>query len=208
MTMRHLLTPLFLVLALALALPALAQASPDDVLSDCNEDESIDGKHSDKDKRAAIKRMPREMREYTDCEQIIAASINDGKTATASGSGGSGGGGAGGAGGGGSGGSFDPDTNGDGVVSDQEQAAADKRKRQLAQAATEDQLGERQSDSAPAAALDTDDTANGMSLPAVLALVALLLLALAGGAYVLWRRNPELLRRVPLPSVPSRFRRS
>ncbi|HZI90161.1 MAG TPA: hypothetical protein VFD31_00870 [Thermoleophilaceae bacterium] len=178
-----------------LAFPALAQASPDNVLRDCNADESIDEKHSDADKRAALKKMPGEMREYTDCEQVIAASIGSGKKkAESSGGGGSGFGEDDGAGGG-----IDPDANGDGVVSPAEREAANKRKRQLAQADTERQLGDRQTDSLKAGAVDGSDTANGLSLPAVLALVALLLLTLGAGLYVLWRRNPELLRRVPIP---------
>jgi len=196
MTIRHLITPLFLFAVLAF--PALAQASPDDVLRDCNEDESIDEKHSDADKRAAIKKMPGEMKEYTDCERIIAASIGGGKGANSSGGGGSGFGEGDGAGGSGAG--FNPDTNGDGVVSGAEREAAEKRKRQLAKANTERrQLGDRPTDPLEAGALDTSDTANGLSLPAILALVALLLLTLGAGLYVLWRRNPELLRRVPIP---------
>lgn len=183
-----------------LAFPALAQATPDDVLRDCNADESIDEKHSDKDKRAALKKMPGEMKEYTDCEQVIAASIGSGKKkAKSSGGGGSGFGEDDGTGAGGSGGDIDPDANGDGVVSAAERDAANNRKRELAQADTERQLGDRQTDALKAGAADGSDTANGLSLPAVLALVALLLLTLGAGLYVLWRRNPELLRRVPIP---------
>lgn len=196
MTIRHLIAPMFLFAVLAF--PALAQATPDDVLRDCNADESIDEKHSDADKRAALKKMPGEMKEYTDCEQVIAASIGSGKKkANSSGGGGSGFGEDDGTGAGGSGG--DIDANGDGVVSAAERDAANKRKRQLAQADTERQLGDRQTDSLKAGAADGSDTANGLSLPAVLALVALLLLTLGAGLYVLWRRNPELLRRVPIP---------
>jgi len=191
MTFRHFIAPMLLFAVLAF--PALAQASPDDVLRDCNADESVDDKHSDADKRAALKKMPGEMKEYTDCEQVIAASIGGGKNASSSGNGGSGFGE-----GDGAGGSFDPDTNGDGVVSPAERDAANKRKRQLAQADTERQLGDRQTDPLKAGAVDSD-TANGLSLPAILALLALLLLTLGAGLYVLWRRNPELLRRVPLP---------
>jgi len=196
MTIRHFIAPIFLIAVLAF--PALAQASPDDVLRDCNADESIDEKHSDADKRAALKKMPGEMKEYTDCERIIAASIGGGKKgANSSGGGGSGFGEGDGAGGSGAG--FNPDTNGDGVVSGAEREAAEKRKRQLAEANTERQLGDRPTDPLEAGALDTSDTANGLSLPAILALVALLLLTLGAGLYVLWRRNPELLRRVPIP---------
>ena len=197
MTMRHFIAPILLVFALAF--PALAQATPNDVLRDCNADESIDEKHSDKDKRAAIKKMPGEMKEYTDCKNIIAASIGNGKKANASG----GGGGVGDDGAGA--GSFDPDTNGDGVVSAPERRAADKRERQQARADRERQLGDRQTDPVEAGAVG-NDTNNGLSLPAVLALVALVLLALGAGLYALWRRNPELLRRLSLPSVPNPFR--
>ena len=191
MTIRHSIAPLLLFAVLAF--PALAQASPDDVLRDCNADESIDEKHSDADKRAALKKMPGEMKEYTECEQVIAASLGGGKKANSSGTGGSGFGQGDGAGG------IDPDTNGDGVVSGAEREAAEKRKRQLAQADTERQLGDRQTDPLQAGAADGRETANGLSLPAILALLALVLLTLGAGLYALWRRNPELLRRVPLP---------
>ncbi len=198
MTIRHFIAPIFLFAVLAF--PALAQASPDDVLRDCNADESIDEKHSDADKRAALKTMPGEMKEYTDCEQVIKASINDGKADSSSGGGSSGGGGGA--------GPIDPDANGDGVVSPVEREAAAKRKRQRAQADTERQLGDRQTDPTQAGAVNASDTANGLSLPAILALVALGLLALGAGLYALWRRNPELLRRISLPSVANPFRRS
>jgi len=187
MTIRHFIAPLFLFAVLAF--PALAQASPDDVLRDCNADESIDEKHSDADKRAALRKMPGEMKEYTDCEAEISSSLT--KPADDS----DGGGGSA----GGSGGGFNPDTNGDGVVSPAERIAAEKRKSELAQAATERQLGDRQTDPAQAGSLESGDSTGGLSLPAILALVALLLIALGAGLYALWRRNPEFMRRVPIP---------
>jgi len=191
MTMRHLITPILLVTALAF--PALAQATPDDVLSDCAVDGSVDEKHSDKDKRAALRNVPGDVKEYTDCEAEIAASIaGKGKSSSNPGEG---------DGTGGSGGSFDPDTNGDGVVSPAERAAADKRERELAR--LDGQLADRGVDPRDAAAFADTDAASGLSLPAILALVALSLLTLGAGLYVLWRRNPELLRRVQIP-----FRRS
>ena len=186
MTIRHFISPLFLIFVLAF--PALAQASPDDVLRDCAADGSVDGKHSNKDKRAALRKMPGEMKEYTDCEAEISSSLT--KPADDS----DGGGGSA----GGSGGGFNPDTNGDGVVSPAERIAAEKRKSELAQAATERQLGDRQTDPAQAGSLESGST-GGLSLPAILALVALLLIALGAGLYALWRRNPEFMRRVPIP---------
>jgi len=187
MTIRHLITPLFLFAVLAF--PALAQASPDDVLRDCAADGSVDEKHSNKDKRAALRKMPGEMKEYTDCEAEISSSLT--KPADDS----DGGGGSA----GGSGGGFNPDTDGDGVVSPAERIAAEKRKSELAQAATERQLGDRQTDPAQAGSLESGDSTGGLSLPAILALVALLLIALGAGLYALWRRNPEFMRRVPIP---------
>ena len=187
MTIRHFISPLFLIFVLAF--PALAQASPDDVLRDCAADGSVDGKHSNKDKRAALRKMPGEMKEYTDCEAEISSSLT--KPADDS----DGGGGSA----GGSGGGFNPDTDGDGVVSPAERIAAEKRKSELAQAATERQLGDRQTDPAQAGSLESGDSTGGLSLPAILALVALLLIALGAGLYALWRRNPEFMRRVPIP---------
>ena len=85
-------------------------------------------------------------------------------------------------------------------MSPAEREAADKRKRQLAQADTERQLGDRQTDSLhagargqrrhrqrPVAARDPGRSWRSSCL------------TLGAGLYVLWRRNPELLRRVPIP---------
>ena len=195
MTIRHLIAPIFILIVLAF--PGMAQASADDVLRDCAEDGTVDGKYSKQEKRAALRKMPGEMKEYTDCEQEIKASIAGAKAKSSGNGGGSDGSGFGGS--GASGGRVDPDINGDGTITPPERAEATKRNRALAQADTEKQLGDRATEPKDASAFNNASTSNGLSLPAVLALIALGLLAIGGGLYLLWRRNPELLRRVPIP---------
>lgn len=180
--MRNLL--LLCVALAALALPAAAQADPDAVVRDCAADGSVDGNYSDADKRAALKRIPADLDEYSDCRSLIAASIGGGSRGKKAGAIRDGGDGSGAA------------------------AAARKRRkgnRSVAakgrRAATEAALGDRIVDPKSAGALKASDTDNGISLPVLLALIALALLLAAGAVLALARRNgglPAPFRRVTL----------
>ncbi len=200
--MRHLIAPAFLLLALTV--PTAVQASPDAVVRDCAEDGSVDGKHSDADKRAALKKIPADLDEYSDCRSAISGSIGAGgpKAGSASKKGGSGGGLAGGSGGGPT---INADTNGDGKVTAAEKAAAGKTDLALKQAKerndTEGALGDRSTDPTKVGAIDASETSNGLPAPVIASLAALALLALVAGLFFLARRNPgfaQALRRVPL----------
>ncbi len=204
---RHLFAPALILMVLAF--PVAAQASPGAVVRDCAKDGSVDGKYSDKDKRAALKKIPADLNEYSDCRAAIKASIGAGgpkagisNKPPGSGGGGSGGGGAGGG---------RADTNGDGKVSPAERKAADNiqvaLKRDKDRKSTESTLGDRKTDPAKVGAIDASNTSNGLPLPVILAIAALALLAAAAATLLLARRNPRVaqaLRRVPLPA---RFRR-
>ncbi len=204
---RHLFAPALILMVLAF--PVAAQASPGAVVRDCAKDGSVDGKYSDKDKRAALKKIPADLNEYSDCRAAIKASIGAGgpKAGISNKPPGSGGGvsGGGGAGGG------RADTNGDGKVSPAERKAADNvevaLKRDKDRTNTENTLGDRKTDPGKVGAIDADNTSNGLPLPVILAIAALALLAAAAATLLLGRRNPRVaqaLRRVPLPA---RFRR-
>ncbi len=164
--MRHLIAPALLVLALAA--PAAVQASPDAVVRDCAEDGSVDGSYSNADKRAALKKIPADLDEYSDCRSAISGSIGSGgpKAGSAKKNGDSGGGAA--ASGGGDGGTptIDADTNGDGKVTDAEKAAAGKTDLALKQDAkrkdTETSLGDRKTDPTKVGAIDASQTSNGV----------------------------------------------
>ena len=66
MTRRALLT----ALALLAAVPATAPASPERIFEDC-QDGRLDRRYSDRDLRQAIKRMPPDLDEYTNCRELI-----------------------------------------------------------------------------------------------------------------------------------------
>ena len=203
--MRHLIAPALLVLALAA--PAAVQASPDAVVRDCAEDGSVDGNYSNADKQAALKKIPADLDEYSDCRAAISSSIGPGpKAATAKKNGDSGGGAA--ASGGGDGGSptIDADTNGDGKVTDAEKAAAGRTDLALKQDAkrkdTETSLGDPKTDPTKVGAIDASQTSNGVPAPVIASIPALALLAAIAALFFLGRRNPgfaQAMRRVPVP---------
>ena len=204
---RQLFAPAMIFMVLAL--PGVAQASPAAVVRDCAQDGSVDGNYSDKDKRGALKKIPADLDEYSDCRAAIKASIGGGgpKAGASNKKGGSGGA----SGGSGSGGGAAVDTNGDGKISPAERKAAHRTevamKRNGDRERTEASLGDRRTDPARVGAIDAGDTSNGLPPPVVLAIAALALLAAAAATVHLGRRNPRVaqaLQRVPLPA---RFRR-
>jgi hypothetical protein len=53
--------------------PAVAGASPIDVIRDCSEDGSLDRKYSQDDLSGALGQLPSDLDEYTDCRSVIRA---------------------------------------------------------------------------------------------------------------------------------------
>lgn len=199
---RHLIAPVA-VLAVLAFVPA-AGASPTSVLRACLNQQSLDG-FSDADKRAALNQMPADSDEYSDCRSVIGASIGGPKKVKVIASSAPP-----------SGGSPDqetpkarraaaPEEERKARQARQQQARKEARQ-QRARKVRERRLGQRAVDPKNADVLKAATTANGLPMPVMLAVVALGLLALAGGTLMLARHNPRvagLLRRVPLP----RFRR-
>jgi cobalamin biosynthesis Mg chelatase CobN len=212
---RHLLAPALILMVLAFPV-ATAQASPSAVIRDCAEDGSVDGHYSKADLKAALKQIPADLDEYSDCKSAITSAMGATAKATSSKkSGGGGGASSGGSsssgGGSGSGSASSADTNGDGTVSAAEKAAAGKtelaQKTEAKRVHTDNVLGNPKTDPAKVGAIDASDTSNGLPVPVILSIAALALLAAAAGLLVLGRRKPgfaQALRRVPLPA---RFRR-
>jgi len=206
----HPLAPVVIFLALALLLPALAHASAAEVIRDCAEDGVVDGEYSNTELREAGRRLPADLDEYSDCRAAIRSKIRNGPSAGAAGGPGLNGGvgPTDGTDGGGSAGSRSGDgSSGSGSGTDGGRGSPPEpaRKRELARAETESLLGDRKVDPAAAGAFDEEGTANGLPLPVLLAIIALVLLAVAGALYTLRKRRPAFvegaLRRVP------RFRR-
>lgn len=224
----HLSAPALLVVVLALSLSGPAYASPQAVVRDCADDGFVEtDKYSRSELRRGRDQIPADLDAYSDCRAQIndALARRNGPGARTAGNnpdgfpGGDGVGGSDGSGGGGGSGNGDASGVGSGEPlteqERQEQAAATERKRQMARADTESLLGDRGVNPGVAGAFDRADTANGLSLPVLLALIALTLLLAAGALMAVRRRNPEFLAgtlgRVPFPrglgSLPFRRRR-
>ena len=208
----QLFVPALAAIVLGLLLPATALASPDSVYRDCVQDEDLDGSYSDRELQEALDKLPSDADSYTDCRSIIEAAMGRRKAgiATSPPGGSAGSGGAAGTGGGESpaGGKHGGAPGGPGAADlspAERRKQADQRERererQLVRAETEAQLGERTVEPGSAGVLARADTANGLPLPVLLALIALSLLLVAGAALAV-KRNPAIigaLRRVPLP---------
>ena len=175
----------------ALALPAVAQADPDAVVGDCAADGTVDGNHSDADKKAALDRIPADLDEYSDCRSVIAASIK-----------------------GPEGGRVEQRRRrrrrGSRRREPRPQKAAQAKKRRArakrlkAKRERTEARARRLASADPKdpAVFEASNTSNGLPTPVLLALIALGLLAAAAGAMALGRHNQRFaatLRRVSLP---------
>jgi hypothetical protein len=192
---RHLL---LLAALVALAAPAAASATPQQVISDCNDDGVLSRQYSNSDLRKARDKLPTELVEYTDCEEIIGAAITGGSDkGQGRGSPGQGVGGA-------------------GAADAGEQAARAKDAEDLAAITSgsgsegrgpEVQVGDESVEPGTNGLFDLSSASNQLPTPLLIALIALGLLALAGGFVALRGRLPALdrvplLNKIPTPRVP------
>ena len=92
------LSLLFTIVAL-LALPAVAAASPSQIYDDCQDNGRLDKTYASGDYRKALKNMPEDLDEYTDCRDLVRAGLA-GLSSSGGGSNANGGAGAGGGAGG------------------------------------------------------------------------------------------------------------
>jgi hypothetical protein len=187
-----------LVALCALMQPAAAHGSYNDVIRDCAQDGTLDGRYSNGELQQAGDRLPSDLDEYSDCREVIAGAVGRG-----SGKGRNGGGSAGGGGGGAPSPAKHTARNHD--RAHLESVTKDKKKPRVGIAGKTVEPGS-------GGLYDLPSSENGMPLPLLLALIALGLLAAGGAFYALRRRLPAVanlrlsrisLRRVPLP----RFRR-
>jgi hypothetical protein len=164
-----------------LATPEIAQASPEQVIRDCAQDGKLDHHYSLSDLKNAEKKLPTDVDEYTNCRDVI-------NQAEVQGSGGKSKGNAHGAvagAGGGGGGSAGPTAH-----------ASSKDVTALAHAKTDGAKpltlhGEKVTPGS-GGAFNTAGSSNDIPTPVLLALIAVIALAAAGGIVALKRRFPEV----------------
>ena len=191
---RHLLV---LAVLTAFAAPAAASASPAQVLADCNDDGALSKQYSNKDLRDALDDMPTDMAEYSDCKEIIGAAI------------------AGGSDNGGGRGSPGQGVGGAGAADPGEQAARAQDTADLEALAAGSgsdgkgpkvQVGDSSIEPGTNGLFDLSSASNELPTPLLIALIALGLVALAGGFLALRGRVPALdrvplLNKIPTPRV-------
>jgi hypothetical protein len=191
---------LVLAVALALALPAVASASPNQVIRDCAEDGVLNHEYSNGELRRAVADLPSDLDEYSDCREVIGGAIKGGSD---------------------KGGGRAASTGAPGeALSPREQQARAKDQAELDKlvASSEDnpptiKVGGKTVKPGENGVFHLASASNGLPAPLVVALIALALLALTGGFVALRERVPALARipilsKIPTPRVSlPRFRR-
>jgi hypothetical protein len=178
---RHILTVLCAVAAV-LVLPGIAQASPQQVIRDCAQDGNLDHHYSMSDLKNALKKLPTDVDEYTNCRDVINQAEEQGSGGNAHGSSHGPVSGAGGSsqGGGGGGGSSTPSD-----VNALNNAKSGKTAPSLS-------VGGQKVTPGSGGVFKTAGAANDVPTPVLLALIALGVLTAAGGFVALRRRFPEV----------------
>jgi len=177
---RHILILLGAVTVL-LVLPALAQASPQQVIRDCAQDGKLDHHYSMSDLKSALKKLPTDVDEYTNCRDVINQAEEQGSGGNAHGSSHGPVSGAGGSShGGGGGGSNTP-----GDVKALNNAKSGSSAPSLS-------LGGEKVTPGTGGVFKTAGAANDVPMPVLLALIALGALTAAGAFVALRRRFPEV----------------
>jgi len=188
---RRATKPILCICLLALALPALAQASPFGVIKDC-QDGRLDKKHSRSDLQNAQDNLPTDIDEYGDCRELIAAALAGGSDRRK------------GRGGGGGGGSHSK--RGASPAARQDERAAKAKDEaaldQITGSGRKPHVSVGGKEIAPGdnGLFNLASAANGLPLPLLLALIAVGLLAVGGAVPTLRRRLPALAGRIPLMS--------
>lgn len=177
---------LVIVAVTALAMPAAAHASADAVIKDCKDDGSLSKSYSKQELQKALRTLPADISDYTDCEDVIrAALIPAGKKKD----GGGGGGGAG---------------AGAGTPAKPARAKPDHAGDARALGAAKGQKPKLRIGGKPLEpgknGLFNLSASNGLPTPLLLALIALGLV-LVGAALITLRKRIPALARIPLPSL-------
>jgi hypothetical protein len=193
---RHLLV---LGVLVALALPAAAVATPQQAARDCVVDGDLDRSYSNAELRQALDLLSSDSNEYSDCPDILEAAIKGGSDR---------------GGGRGSPGVGATDPVGEAAAQQQDQsdleaAAAAGRGGNPPPSV---QVGDETVTPGSNGIFDLASAANDLPVPLLVALIAVALLALAGGLASLKERLPalqriEFLSKIPTPRVSLPWRR-
>jgi hypothetical protein len=172
------------VVLLALALPAVAQASAGDVIRDCAQDGDLDHHYSNSELRQAKQSLPSDLSEYSDCRDVIAGALTSGSDK-------------------GRGRNNTPKGGAGATAKVAEQTARKADAAALASLSRHKpklQVGGETVEPGSNGLFNLSSASNGLPLPLLLSLIAVGLLAVVGGLYALRRRIPWLAR-LPLPSI-------
>jgi hypothetical protein len=181
---RRLHPMLVLAVLAALYAPAGGLASPGQVIHDCADDGTLNGRYSNAELRKALDGLPADLDEYSDCREVIGAAIK--------------------------GGSDRGDRGGAPVVSREEQAARDADARALEGIVSERrpapaiEVGGKTVRPGSNGLFDVASAGNELPAALLVALISLGLLTLFGGIAALRGRVPALAQ-LPLPpklSIP------
>ena len=163
---------------IALAVPWTAQASGSDVIRDCAEDGRLDRNYSNGELKDARDNLPSDLDEYSDCREVINGAITSGSDRGGGRDGGSG--------------------PGRDAARASDIAALDKLTDRRGKPALN--VAGKRVEPDDNGLFDLASATNGLPLPLLLALIAVLLLAAGGGVLALSRRFPGLAERIPLLS--------
>ena len=188
----------------ALVLPAVASASPSQVIRDCQTDGDLDRKYSNEDLRKAQDNLPADVAEYSDCGEVIAAAMTAGSDKSGGKNNNGGGGEAGATSGGAAGKKNQAQKAGDDAALNQ--LTKERKKPDLTVGGRSIQPGDN-------GLFNVASATNGLPLPLLLALIGAVLVAVIGGLLALRRRVPALgklplLSKISLPGVPTPRERS
>jgi hypothetical protein len=191
---RHLLT---LAALAALALPAVATASADQVIRDCARDGDLDRSYSNAELRKAQDELPADLDEYSDCREVIAGAVKGGSDRGA---------------GKGSPGVGRTDPAGETAARQQDQADLDAIAASGGENPPSVEVGGQTVEPGANGLFDLASASNGLPAPLLIALIALALLTLGAGLMALRERVPALgriplLSKIPAPRVPLPWRR-
>jgi hypothetical protein len=186
---------LALVVALcALLLPAVSMSGP---IEDCADDGQLQGNYSDQQKQQALKDLPSDLSEYSDCGEIL-NTPNPGQ----SGSGGGGGGGAGSGAASGAGGAATTQRSAAPTEPSKAELARQKQERAAIEALANGggkphlELDGKTISPGDAGLYNLAAETHEVPTPIKLALIALALLAIAGIVLAARRRFPQLFDRL------------
>ena len=177
--------------ALALVAAGLAPAalaSSGQVIRDCADNGTLDRKYSNAELKRARQELPTDLDEYSDCREVIGAAIDHSSDRDSSG------GGAAGAG---------PKGGGKARAASRAKDRAALREARSGKRAPAVEIGGEQVEPGKSGLFDLASARQELPLPLLLALIAVGLLVLGGGAYALRGRIPALAGLSSrLPSLP------